>query len=590
MKTKRFYALFCWIIFLTIYSCKEYKLPLLNLDFENVDSHTKKASGWRYTDNGYTVSIDKTVVNHGKYSLKIESPSNQNENNDRCWVHIMFDSIPGNQKIRFSGYIKNEGTNCDSMGLSIFCKSPVQDSYKILKSNNFRGTHDWQEYSVEITSPDSTEYILLGIEGNGSGTIWADNLKLYLNDKQIIYLPVSNTFKANKDEIIWLKNHVVPLKTVHAENGFNDLAPLKESLKNARIIALGENSHGTSEIFEMKHRLLEFLSIEMGFNVFLIESAMFDSDPISDYVQNGNGNPKELMTTLTPAWQTQEVLDMIIWMRKYNEKSKRKIQFTGIDMTSYYGSLKNLVDFGNNHDLKLKKLSDSLQIMLSNISFSSIGSENKKLLLSKIRKCNQVLSYLQESQINASINKNELRVIIQNVIIIRQFLEYYSCGQLGRDKNMAENVSWILDSDPDAKVVLWAHNEHVSKKEDAMGGFLAKKYGAKYYSIGFITNKGKYTAGIGNVLSTKNEFLKAEPGSFEYNFSKTGLPYFFFDLKAINGNEPNSKWLDKRLNQRTLGASASENQFFPTILKEKFDAVIFINSTTPAKTFLPTNN
>jgi erythromycin esterase len=209
-----------------------------------------------------------------------------------------------------------------------------------------------------------------------------------------------------------------------------------------------------------------------------------------------------------------------------------------------------------------------------------------------IPKINQILSYLKntEFQTNTSKNKKELSVIIQNAIIIRQFLEYYSNGQSGRDKYMAENVSWILENDPDAKVVLWAHNEHISKKEDAMGGFLSKKYGAQYYSIGFITNKGKYIASIGNSLSANNEFLKAEPGSFEYNFSKAGLPYFFFDLEAINNNETDSKWLDKRLNQRTLGGRASDNQFFPTILKEKFDAVIFIDSTTPSKTFLPINN
>jgi erythromycin esterase len=353
METKRFYVLFYVIIFLIISSCKENKSLHLNLDFENVDSHTKKALAWRYTENGYKVSIDKEVVNHGKYSLKIESPSGQNDYNNPCFVQIMFDSIQGNQKIKISGFIKNEGTNCDSLGLTIFCKSPVHDAYKVLKSKNFNGSHDWQEYAIELTSPDKTEYILFGIKVLGSGIIWADNLKFYLNDKQIINLPVSNTFKASKNEINWLKNHVIPLKTVYAEKGFNDLSPLKESLKNARLIALGENSHGTSEIFEMKHRLLEFLSKEMGFNVFLIESAMFDSDPINDYVHNGNGDPKALMANLTPAWYTQEVLDMIKWMRNYNEKGSKKIQFTGIDMTSYNGSLRSLLNFTDNHDVQL---------------------------------------------------------------------------------------------------------------------------------------------------------------------------------------------------------------------------------------------
>lgn len=589
MATNLLMITFYSLIFVFGISCKKIDRSTLNLDFENVDSKRMKASGWLYTENEYKISLCKEVVNHGRYSLKIESPFSQNQYNDRCWVQIMFDSIPGNQKIRFSGYLKNEKTNCDSLGLFLFCKSPDKDLYEILKSENFKGTHGWQEYSIEVTTPNKTEYVLLGIQGIGSGVIWADNLKLYLNGKQIKNFPASNNFETNLDEVNWLKNHVVSLKTFQAETSLEDLLPLKETLKDARIIALGENSHGTSEIFEMKHRFLEFLTQEMGFKNFLIESAMFESDSIDDYVQYGYGNPKELMRNLTPAWNTQEFLDIIMWMRKYNIKNSSKIHFSGIDMTSCYGALKKLTDFAIN-DMGLKILSDSLQIMLSNFPYYENQAEIKRLQILKIRKCNQVLLYLQNSLPNSTVNIKELQSVIQAANIIKQFLEYYSNEQSGRDEYMAENVSWILDNDPTAKLVLWAHNEHISKIGDAMGNFLSKKYGDKYYSIGFVTNKGQYTASIGSIISTKNKFIDAKPGSYEYNFNKIQVPLFFLDLRAIKVGEPDCEWLGRRLHQRTLGAVASEVQFFPAILDEKFDAVIFIDSTTSAKTFLPTNN
>jgi erythromycin esterase-like protein len=122
-----------------------------------------------------------------------------------------------------------------------------------------------------------------------------------------------------------------------------------------------------------------------------------------------------------------------------------------------------------------------------------------------------------------------------------------------------------------------------------MGEYLSRKYGDKYYPIGFLTNEGKYTASKGSVLTTENKLIQGLPGSFEYNFSKTGLPIFFFDLKSINRNDPNSFWLDKKLYQRIIGADATDHQFFPVILRNKFDAVLFINSTSASKTFIPTN-
>ena len=122
-----------------------------------------------------------------------------------------------------------------------------------------------------------------------------------------------------------------------------------------------------------------------------------------------------------------------------------------------------------------------------------------------------------------------------------------------------------------------------------MGGYLSQKYANQYFSIGFLTNEGNYTDGLGNNISTKNKLIKGKPGSFEYNFNKTENPYFYFDLSFIYKNEPNSLWLDKKLDQRIIGADATDEQFFPTLLKKKFDAIIFINSTTATKTFLPTD-
>ena len=593
MKKFRLKLVLFTLLSLVIASCSEDKSLNLNLGFEKVDLQTTKALGWRYYEYGYKINLDKDATKSGKYSLKIESVSDNYSIFKGAVACILYDSVPLNQKIRLTGFIKNENTNCDTLGLYISYDYPKYDKGKGLVSNNFIGSHDWQEYSVEILPEGPIDNILFGVRMKGPGKIWVDDLTLYFGDTQILHFPTRNSFKANRNEIKWLKDHSIPIKTVHAENGFTDLELLKSSLKNARIVALGENSHGTSEIFEMKHRLLEFLSSEMGFNIFSIESSMFNTDPLNDYINTGNGDPKKLMSTLTPAWQTQEVLDMINWMKKHNEKGDNKIQFTGFDIQSFEGPLYHLILYSKYKDQTISNLVDSLSIMLYNPSQTNNEIEIKKQNILKIRKCDQILSYLKNAQKESDGNKdgNELNVIIQNANVIHQYLDYFSNGCPGtmRDKYMSENVSWILDNNPDAKIVLWAHNEHISKQLYWMGEYLSKKYNEKYYSIGFLTNEGKYTAGIGDVISTKNKLIRGEPGSFEFNFNKIGLPCFFFDLNSINKNEPNSLWLDKKLNQRIIGADATEEQFFPTVLRKKFDAIIYINSTTATKTFMPTN-
>jgi erythromycin esterase len=319
----------------------------------------------------------------------------------------------------------------------------------------------------------------------------------------------------------------------------------------------------------------------------------FDTNPLNDYINTGKGDPVKLMPTLTPAWQTQEVLDMINWMKKHNEKGENKIQFTGFDIQSFNGPLYQLITYAKQNDKDLYNMVDSLSDMLTNPYQTNKEIEIKNQNFLKIKKCNQILSYLKKTQNESDGKKdgNEINVIIQNANVIHQYLDYFSNGHPStmRDKYMAENVTWILDNYPNAKIVLWAHNEHISKQKYWMGDYLSKKYNEKYYSVGFLTNEGKYTAGIGDGVSTENKLIKGEPGSFEFNFNKTGLPCFFFDLNSINKNEPNSLWLEKKLKQRNIGGDATDEQFSPALLRQKFDGIIYINSTTASRTFLPTN-
>src|SRR5262245_43295749 len=96
-------------------------------------------------------------------------------------------------------------------------------------------------------------------------------------------------------ELAWLKTHAVPISTTEAGNGFEDLRPLKEFIGDARVVALGECTHGTREVFQMKHRLVEYLASELGFTIFSIEANMPEAYRLNEYVLEGRGDPRKLV-------------------------------------------------------------------------------------------------------------------------------------------------------------------------------------------------------------------------------------------------------------------------------------------------------
>lgn len=134
-------------------------------------------------------------------------------------------------------------------------------------------------------------------------------------------------------QLAWLRANAVAVKTVEAGNGFEDLGKVKAAIGGARIVSLGEATHGTREIFQMKHRLTEFLASELGFTIFSIEANMPEAYRVNDYVLHGRGDPKALLEGMYFwTWNTEEVLEMIEWMRRFNASGRGRIQFTGFDM------------------------------------------------------------------------------------------------------------------------------------------------------------------------------------------------------------------------------------------------------------------
>lgn len=132
----------------------------------------------------------------------------------------------------------------------------------------------------------------------------------------------------------WAKGVAIPLESTDPATDLKDMERLDAVVGDARIVAMGEATHGTREFFRMKHRMLEYLVEKKGFTIFGIEANWPESLGINDYVLNGTGDAQSALDGLYFwTWNTEEVLDLIRWMRKYNEDPAhvKKVRFYGFD-------------------------------------------------------------------------------------------------------------------------------------------------------------------------------------------------------------------------------------------------------------------
>lgn len=121
----------------------------------------------------------------------------------------------------------------------------------------------------------------------------------------------------------WIRANAIRLSTPEAGHGFVDMQALKPVIGNARIVSLSEATHGTREFCQLKHRMLECLAMEMGFTIFSIEANMPEAYRLNDCVLNGTGDPAELLRRMYFwTWNTEEVLEMIRWMRAFNASAR----------------------------------------------------------------------------------------------------------------------------------------------------------------------------------------------------------------------------------------------------------------------------
>lgn len=391
-----------------------------------------------------------------------------------------------------------------------------------------------------------------------------------------------------EEEKKYLLNFVYPISSVDPEHqGNDDLKVLDGLVGNSKVVALGEVTHGSREIYRLKDRMYRYLAKNKGYDIFSLEAAMPEAYNVNQYVVNGEGDPATLLKGMYFwTWQTEEMLSIINWMKQYNSQNQNKVRFSGFDMQFYQGALANLKKDFLKYQFPEGDVNE-LSVLLTEIHTKTIQKKSGHTLVSKKQKENIDVLLNNAKKLAEKIPAGtDRKWFLQNVRIIEQYLaKSYST----RDKLMAENVMWIAENDPNSKIVVSAHNGHINNRKNEMGSFLKEGLKNDYTTFGFAFYEGTYTA-LSNTL--KKESLRtpqiaqtAIPGTVEYLLNSLDIPILILDLKRLRSEaDPLAKWIVNDIVKfRITGAVALKREFWDANVTKDFDYLVFIKKSTNSR-------
>jgi erythromycin esterase-like protein/CubicO group peptidase (beta-lactamase class C family) len=433
------------------------------------------------------------------------------------------------------------------------------------------------------------------------------------------FTPAPPTAAVPGEVTAWIEEAAHPLNTLSPDQPLDDLAPLKEMVGDAELIGLGEATHGSSEFFSMKHRLVKYLVKEMGFTTVVLETDGPIGLALDEYILNGTGDPKAILDF---PWRTQEVLALIEWLRLYNANPQHthKVHFAGMDVQQItpemFDSVTRLV--APNHPDLLREIEQQYQGLHAAPgtyeTYFGIALETKTRYAAQAQQVVELLKQHQ-SALEQSTSTEEFSWALHNAQGISQFarmMELFESdpgqGYTYHEQAMAENAGWWHDQV--GKTIIWAHNGHVANytmlqqiyPDKIMGTFLRQRFGEQYVSLGFSFGQGQFNARTRTELGASREITTftlgaPRPDSTNAVLQGVGLKRYLLDLRPAP--EPVQAWLaePRPFRLATLAVSPDpqerEAQSYTTglakdgkqtgSLRQWFDLIIHLDQITAAQ-------
>jgi erythromycin esterase len=370
---------------------------------------------------------------------------------------------------------------------------------------------------------------------------------------------------------------------------------LVKEIGDARVVVLGEASHGTSEFYSWRAAITRRLIEEKGFDLIAVEGDWIDCLGITEAVAKKQADNNEIAAALKNftrfpqwLWRNEETKTFLEWLQTFNHDHTTDIGFYGLDIFSINKSLSLL---GTHQDSGIGRSATA-----AGNCFQSFLDEESVYAMQQTKKdCRQLFEQLNENFIRWK-KKTEDEVFFTERLVAAAVdgEKYYRVSRNDRaaswnirEQHMERTLSSLLErKGKRSKAVVWVHNTHTgdahysemsSTGQTTLAELLRKKYGRSVFLTGFDTYKGTVIASPrwGREFRVM-QVPPAKKGSFEELLhNEVGNRILF--SSSIKNHPRLKTWIG----QRAIGAvyDPAKEIYVASVIPQRYDAVIFIDST-----------
>lgn len=390
-----------------------------------------------------------------------------------------------------------------------------------------------------------------------------------------------------------------------------DLEPLLKRIGEARVVLIGEASHGTSEFYRMRARITRELVCRLGFNIVAIEGDYPDTGVIDRAIRGRK------RTTLRAApfsrfptwmWHNEEMESFVRWAKDFNSRTRapgRQLSIHGLDLYSLYNSIGAVLDFLDAND---PEAAAAARIRYGCFSpwETDPATYGRAAAGGRLKGCEdevvKALADLLESRVAyALLDGDEMFDAERNATVIREAERYYRVMYYGnreswnlRDRHMFDTLQAVLaHRGGNARAVVWAHNSHVGnaaatemgmRGELNIGQLARERWGSKSYHIGFGTDHG--TVAAASNWNEPMQVMTVRPShedSYERLCHEAGTASFLLPLRHSRDPDLSEELLAPHL-ERAIGViyrpdSEMVSHYFHAALPAQFDEYIWFDES-----------
>jgi len=389
-----------------------------------------------------------------------------------------------------------------------------------------------------------------------------------------------------------------------------DLAPLLGRIGDARVVLIGEASHGTSEFYRMRARITRELIERKGFSFVAIEADWPDAARVDHDVRHAEVPPSEWTAFArfpTWMWRNGETREFVDWLRAHNagRQPAQRVAFRGLDLYSLYSSIRLVLDY-------LKDV-DPASAQVAQLRYGCLtpweaepATYGHAAITGSYRSCEApVVAVLKDlrrkQQAYAEHDGERFLDASQNALLVSNAEQYYRIMYYGsraswnlRDRHMFDTLMNLLHHHgPESRGVVWAHNSHVGdasatemsrRGEYNIGQLCRQQFGYAAYAIGFGTHDGTVAAATDwdGPMLTKSVRPSLEQ-SYERLCHESGAPQFLLPLRQPPSQALRQALLKPRL-ERAIGViyrpeTELQSHYFQAVLPRQFDEYIWFDRT-----------